>query len=284
MTIRRALFFSLSTLFLFSCTAELEEKNQNLETKVDSLSSELQNKQQTLDAFDQSFSEIQKNLEMISKREESIKLNSEEIDENRRENITRDIQAINTLLEENQQTINNLNKSLENYKGEVSGFKKLVNSLQADLKNKENQISRLKEDLTAANFALDILNEKLDSTEMRNQVQKDIIEVQTQELNKVYYSLGSFKELNEMGVVEKKGDIIGIAGTKSLKDDFNKEAFVEVDKRKFKTLEINSDEAKIVTTHPPESFELTGEEQKQLKIKDPERFWSASKYLVILND
>ena len=281
-TMKQLLFAAAIAGLFSSCTAELEKQNSDLQARVDSLGRELQDKEATLNAFDESFSQIQQNLELIADREEAIRANQGEITDDIRANITRDISAINTLLSENKQTIDRLNKSISGYKGEITGFKRLINQLNEDVTAKEQQIGRLKEDLTAANFTIEMLSVRLDSTELRNQLQADVIEMQANAMSEGYYAVGTYKELNDLGIVEKKGSIIGIAGNKTLKDDFNTEGFVKVDARQFKSLNLNSDKVQVVTNHPSESFEISGEEEKTLLIKDANRFWSASRYLVII--
>ena len=263
------------------CNTEIKKDNQELTTRVDSLKQELQNRDQTLQAFDKSFSAIEQNLSMIGNREKEIRKNQGDLNSDTRANITTDIQVINSLLDENKKTIAKLNKSLSNYKGEVGGFKKLIAQLNQNIDDKEQQVNKLKEDLTAANFTIGMLNEMLDSTELRGELQNQMIAMQDSTLHTAYYIVSTYKQLHDMGIAEKKGDIVGIAGSKVVKNDFNRTNFIKIDTRKFTSLDLNSDKVQILTHHPKESYELTGDKDKTLVIKDPDRFWSASKYLVI---
>ncbi len=142
----------------------------------------------------------------------------------------------------------------------------------------------MKENLTAAKLTIEILNEMRDSDELRNEIQADQIQMQRDEINTVYYAIGRFKDLEEAGVVEKKGGIVGIAGSKQLKSNFNKDFFAQIDLTRTRLIPVNSEKVNIVTAHPPETYELVGEEEKTLKILEPTRFWEASKYLVIITD
>ncbi|MBK6399613.1 MAG: hypothetical protein IPF75_15505 [Bacteroidetes bacterium] len=49
---------------------------------------------------------------------------------------------------------------------------------------------------------------------------------------------------------------------------------------------IDSKTAKIVTSHPADSYTLNTENKKvvSLQITNPEKFWSASKYLVVVKN
>ncbi|MFT6997111.1 MAG: hypothetical protein ACJAQ4_000861 [Cryomorphaceae bacterium] len=273
---------------LISCESpEADTELESLQMKNDSLENQLVMKDSTIRLFEESFTSIQQNLSLISDREKSISLSAGELrggGEDTREEITRDIQAINNLLEENKKTIGRLNQKLAKSGSEVTSFKKLIAQLNEDIETKEEEVSYLKENLTAANFTIEILNEMLDSAEFRNEIQSDLIQMQSDEINTVYYAIGSFKDLEEAGVVEKKGGIVGLAGSKQLKSDFNKDFFAEINLTRTRLIPVNSEKVNIVTAHPPETYELIGEDEKTLKILEPTRFWEASKYLVIITD
>lgn len=283
----KSLLLVFTAVAFMACTNEEQEAEiQQLREENTELSTELSNRDSTLKIFEEGFTKIQRNLALISEREEAIELRAGDLrqGEDVREEITTDIQAINNLLNENQATIENLNAELAEYGREAQGFQRMISQLNEDVAGKEEEINYLKENLTAANFTIEILNEMLDSAEFRNEIQADMIQMQSNELNEAYYAIGTFKELEENNVVVKEGDIIGIAGTKQLKDDFNKDYFAEIDVTKVRSIPLNSTKVKIVTTHPPETYELVGEEEKTLKILEPERFWSVSRYLVVITD
>lgn len=280
---RLILILAMSTI-LFACTSEeTQQELEQLRKENTELSNEVNAKDSTLKLFEESFTTIQRNLGMISEREKQITLNSGDLKEGEesREAITRDIQAINNLLQENKETIENLRNEVGKYGAETAGFKKLIDQLSQDIESKEEEISYLKENLTAANFTIDILNEMLDSADFRNEIQAEMIQLQNTDLNTAYYAIGTFKELKENGVLEKDGSIIGLGGSKQLKSDFNKEFFAQVDITQMTTIPLNADDVKLVTTHPEGSYTLEGDEEKTLKITNPLNFWSVSKYLVI---
>ncbi len=266
-----------------SCTnEETEQELANLREENKTLSQEVTAKDSTLKLFEESFTTIQRNLGLISEREKEIAINREltETTESRDE-ITKDIQAINNLLQSNKSTIDNLKSRVSKYGTQTAGFKKMIDQLSSDIESKEGEITYLKENLTAANFTIEILNEMLDSAEFRNEIQSTVISMQTSELNTGYYAIGTFKELKDSGVLEKDGTVIGLGGTKQLKDDFNKDFFAKVDITKFTSLPLNAKEVKLVTMHPVGTYQLEGEDEKTLKITKPIEFWSTSKYLVV---
>jgi len=281
---KRILTVLLAGTLLVACTSK--EKYEQLQEENESLKTELSTKDSTLTAFEESFITISQNLSLISQREKQIAMSREDLKQGRdtREEITKDIQAINSLLDENKRTIENLNSELKNYGAESSRMKNLINQLNSDIQTKEQEITYLKENLTAANFTIEILNEMLDSAEFRNEIQADLIQLQANELNRGYFAIGTFKELKDNGVVEKEGAVIGLGGSKQLKDDFNKEYFAQVDITRTRMIPLNAKKVRLVTTHPSESYVIEGADEKVLKILKPMEFWSANKYLVVMID
>lgn len=235
---------------LFACKNEETQKElENLRKENTELTNQVSAKDSTLKLFEESFTTIQQNLGMISDREKKITLHSGDVKESEesREAITKDIQAINGLLAENKSTIENLKTQVGKYGTQTSGFKKMIDQLSTDVQSKEEEISYLKENLTAANFTIDILNEMLDSSDFRNEVQAQMIQMQNSELNLAYYSIGTFKELKENGVLEKDGSFIGIGGSKQLKNDFNKDFFAQIDITKVTSIPLNAEKVKLIT-------------------------------------
>ena len=71
-----------------------------------------------------------------------------------------------------------------------------------------------------------------------------------------------------------------------MKDQFNDNYFTEIDVREQKSFLIYAEKAELITNHPTNSYKLMGMESRvdSLLITDPEEFWKASKYLVIVID
>ena len=65
--------------------------------------------------------------------------------------------------------------------------------------------------------------------------------------------------------------------------DFNRNYFTKIDYRVTKTIKLYSKSATLMTSHPADSYSLDKDSNGQyvLRITNPDRFWSMSKYLVI---
>ena len=72
----------------------------------------------------------------------------------------------------------------------------------------------------------------------------------------------------------------------TLRDDFKKDDFVKIDLTMLTEIPLNSArKATLVTPHPTDSYKFVmGASYDKLVILDPEKFWSGSKYLVVVVD
>ena len=86
---------------------------------------------------------------------------------------------------------------------------------------------------------------------------------------------GTKSELKEQNIL-KGGEVLRT-------NNFNKDYFTKIDIRVDKVIRLYSKSARLMTTHPEGSYSLDKDAQGQytLRITDPARFWSVSKYLVI---
>jgi thymidine kinase len=91
--------------------------------------------------------------------------------------------------------------------------------------------------------------------------------------------IGTFKELKEKGIAERAGLLAG----KKMQQDFNKDDFIAIDRREVKEIQLSSDKAEVISTHPSESYELHGaeEDNHRLVIVDEAKFWSVNNFLVV---
>jgi hypothetical protein len=82
--------------------------------------------------------------------------------------------------------------------------------------------------------------------------------------------------------------LLGIGKTEQLSANFDNSKFTKIDYTQTTTIAVNS-AMKIVTTHPTDSYTLEKDATDKNKvtnivITNPEKFWSASKYLVVIKN
>lgn len=278
------LAFSLLIGFT-ACTnnqdGEVNPEIQKLTEENLKLKEEAGKKDEEVNSFMQSFNEIQANLDEIKKREKIITKNTEdpELKKTKQQEIADDINLINELLTKNKEKIAALNKKLKKANLRIEELEKMIATLTKQVEEKDAEILGLKDQLEKANVAYKDLfkeyNAKLDE-----------IDLQATKINTAFYAFGTSKELKEKGVITKEGGFIGIGKADKLKDDFNKDYFTKVNTAETNSIILSVKKAKVLTTHPTSSYKLEGSKDnvERLEIVNPEEFWSASKYLVIVTE
>ncbi len=257
---------------------ELEKlKQENIELKEQT--KVIAEKDSAINEYAKFIMDIQNNLNKINEKENSLLLKSRNPELNGSDaTIISDMQELGKLLAENKAKVNSMKAKLSNANIQISDLESVVLNLTDQVEKKDTEIMGLKGELSDLGVAFDELLSAYEDNIVVLADKNEIIETQENELNTAYYTFGSVKELKNNGVISKEGGFIGIGKTKKLKDDFNKDYFTKVDITKATTITLGVSKAKLVTTHPEGTYELTGE---KLVIADPKKFWSVSKYLVI---
>lgn len=276
--------------FFIACNNNsTNEKVEQLQKENQQLLAEQNKKDSTINDFLESINAIEENLSTVKAKEnlisESTK-NNNEIKIDTREKINQDIQEINNLMEKNKKLISSLRGKLKKSDLKIAELQVLIENMTKQLADRDAEISSLKEQLVKMNFAIETLNKKVDTLSIENENKNVVINKQTEDLNTAFYVLGTSKELKEHNVITKEGGFIGLGKTKQLKGDFNQSYFTKVDITKISSISINSKKAKILTSHPADSYKLEKEGKvfTKLVITNSATFWKASKYLVIVLD
>ena len=154
-------------------------------------------------------------------------------------------------------------------------MKKTLEQLTAQLVEKSQQIEALQADLAARNIRIATLDETVAGLRADSLAKERTLDAQDKALNTAWFVYGTKKELKEQKILQR-GDVLQ-------NDDFNKDYFTQIDIRKDTEFKLYSKSAKLLTTHPEGSYILTKDSKGQyiLRITDPTRFWSVSRYLVI---
>lgn len=271
---------------MFSCkqggegttNTELSPEMEKLTQENQRLTEESIKKDSAIGSFIRSFSEIEENLSTIKEKEKgiSLKTKSAELNQSTKDQIVEDINTINQLLTTNREKISALNKKLKKSNIKITELDKMIEKLTKQVEEKDVEIASLQNDLTDAHAALKHMFEEYNAKSTES-------DLQTDKLNTAFYVFGNSKELKQQGVITKEGGFIGMGKTEKLMEDFNKNYFTKIDITKTTVISLFSKKAKLVTSHPSGSynFEGTGKVDK-LIITNPQEFWSASKYLVIV--
>jgi predicted nucleic acid-binding Zn-ribbon protein len=256
----------------------------------DSLVSLQNSKDSSINSFVGSFNEIEANLDSVKKHQAIVVAKSKskgEMSQNVKDRINDDIKLINDYMDQNKQKLAYLNEKLRQSDYKIVSLQKMIETLKSQLISKDSELEDLNKQLVAVNANVVKLKSNIEELKASGEKQNQTIAEQTTKLNTAYYVLGTFKELKNKKVLDKDGGFLGIGRTDKVKGDFNNDAFTKVDITQINSIPINSKHAEMVTTHPAGSYKLDKNDQKvyeKLVITNPEKFWSASKYLVLVTD
>ncbi len=273
--------------FSGACTSKRE--NIALKAKVDSLTIENEkiSKGQiqmaaTVSNYEEVLEDIDKNLESIDEATALVRTltpESEEKDESTIDNIKGHIANISVLLENSRlkiitldKNLNTLRKESGNKSDELLALDEKIKTLTNRLLKTEMEMYDLEEELRAQISNLQII---LDEQLARSAELEAIV-------NRVYYIKGTGKALKELGIIKKEGGFIGLGQVKVLNATASPALFEQIRKDQISSIDLSCRKAKLITTHPAESYSFLGEDIiEKLRIEDNESFWRNSNYLVI---
>jgi SMC interacting uncharacterized protein involved in chromosome segregation len=246
----------------------------------------LNQRDSTINDWVMTFDQIEKNLQAIKEKEKIITMNAadREFSKDRKQQITEDINYINTLLDQNKKKIASLNDQLKKSGGTITGLQNKITELEAAMKQSEIEITDLKTALTEKNFKIEQLNSTVNDMTAAIKQKDETITVQIAEINKAFVTSGTFKELKAKGLVAKEGGFLGLGKNKELKENFPDSLFSQVDITVTKSIPVNSKGAKLITEHPVGSYEMVHETKDKIayiSITNPNEFWKISKYAVV---
>jgi chromosome segregation ATPase len=251
---------------------------------------EMKERESSINDFIASFNEVERNLDSVASRQQILYLQADktrgDVKASQKDKINAQIQAINDLMESNRATISDLKTKLKGSTRTNAKLRETIKTLQAQLLQKDQELMALNEKLASLNVQVAQLQTSLDTLTAKNSRDGKTIADNTMALHTAYYVVGRAKDLKDSKVIDRKGGLLGIGKTSQLSSNFDNSKFTKIDYTQTTEIMLNSDNVKIVTTHPADSYTFERDPKKKsfiksLKISNPERFWSASKYLVI---
>lgn len=284
---KKLLFLSVCVAVLSSCGNSA--RNEALKAENDSLTFALAHRDAELDDIMAAFNEVQEGFRLINEAENRVDLQSEAIEgASASQKIKEDIRFISEKLQSNREQIAKLEEQLKNSQYNSAQFKKAIANLNKELQVRTEQIETLQMELASKNIriaelddAVAGLSQNVSDLMAENEMKSAVVASQDKALNTAWFVFGTKSELKEQKIIESKF----LQKTKVLSDsEFNKNYFTQIDIRTDKEIKLYSRSAELLTTHPQGSYELVKDDKGQLtlKITNPSKFWSVSRYLVIL--
>ncbi|MBR0046409.1 MAG: hypothetical protein IJP75_05935 [Bacteroidaceae bacterium] len=278
---KKILLMAAVATMLASCFGGFQDDTKN-DREVDSLRNIIDQKDNEINDLMGTFNEIQQGFDLINAAEGRVNTMSNGVETvATAENIRENMQFIQETLESNRQKLEELQSKLKSSTINSSKLREAINALTQQLNEKNAEVERLRAQLAQKDVQIAELSGTVtaltdENTQVKQEKQQteEIARNQDAQLNTAWYAFGTNKELKEQGIL-KKGDV--------LEGDYNKNYFTQIDIRKVSVIPLESKSAQILTTHPAGTYTLLKDSKGEytLRITDPSKFWSISKYLVV---
>ena len=257
--------------------------------KNDSLMSVVNERDAAINEFIASFNEVESNLDSVAVRQHIISANTEqkgELKQNQKEHINAEIAAINDLMEQNRKKLADLDRKLKGSTHKNKELEKMIATINNQLEQKNVELTALNEKLNSLNAEVAQLQTSVTTLTEESNAKSLTIAEDTRALHTAYYVVGKSGELQDAKIIDRKGGLLGIGKTSKLSQNFDNNKFTRIDYVETNTIPVDSKDAKIITTHPADSYKMNKENDKivSISITNAEKFWSASKYLVVVKN
>lgn len=282
-------FIGLCALLLSACAGKDEKKIQEDSVKIADLTAEYEEATNFNDSLMLLMGDIYTGLDSINTQEGLLYNMGNGDAADRRAEIRRNLSAIKARLAANKQLLESMEAKVKAAGNDNSVQAKTIAQLRQHIEQQDAKIAQLESELSKAKDEITSLNTQVAETQEQVKAEtqaKEEAQAATvaaeNEANKVFYAIGSNKELKNKGLLSKKF----LGSTKVLKGQFDASYFVTADKRTLKSIPTNAKKVKIWTNMPEGSYRIIGEKDgpKTIEISNPDKFWSLSNHLVIQTD
>lgn len=281
------IYLGLGALLLSSCASKVDQNKINEDSiKIADLTAEYEEATNFNDSLMLLMGDIYTGLDSINTQEGLLYNMGTGDSADRRAEIRRNLSSIKARLAANRQLLATMEAKVKASGNENSVQAKTIAQLRQHIEAQDAKIAQLESELTEAKGQIENLNTQVAETQEQVKVEtaaKEEAQAATvaaeNEANKVYYAIGSNKELKNKGLLEKKF----LGATKVLKGQFDASYFVTADKRTLSSIPTNAKKIKIWTNMPEGSYRIVGEkdEPKTIEITNPDKFWSLTNHLII---
>ena len=280
---KKILIFVACALSLGACNLTGEQQDA-VQQERDSLQRIINEKDMELDDIMGTFNEVQEGIRRINEAEGRVTIaDGGPESASSREVIRENMEFIQQAMQQNRDMIAQLQEKLKNSSIKATKIKKTIENLQSQIEAQAARIQELEASLAekdalieAQGDAIAGLSNDVASLTEENRVKNEKVQAQDKELNTAWFVFGTKSELKEQKILTN-GDVLKSG-------NFNKDYFTKIDIRYDKDLKFYSKSAQLLSTHPAGSYQLTKDKQGlyEIHITDAQKFWSVSKYLVVL--
>ncbi len=281
---KKILLFVACALGLSACNMTGGQQQDAMQQERDSLQRIINEKDMELDDILGVFNEVQEGIRRINEAEGRVTIAEGNPESASSKDVIRDnMDFIKQAMQQNRDLIAQLQEKLKNSSIKNTKMQKTIESLQAQIDAQSARIQELEASLAEKDALIESqgeaiagLSNDVASLTEENKQKAEKVQQQDKELNSAWFVFGTKNELKEQKILTN-GDVLKSG-------DFNKNYFTKIDIRYDKDIKFYSKSAQLLSSHPAGTYQLTKDNQGQyeLHITDPQKFWSVSKYLVVL--
>ena len=281
---KKILLFVACALGLSACNMTGGQQQDAMQQERDSLQRIINEKDMELDDILGVFNEVQEGIRRINEAEGRVTIAEGNPESASSKDVIRDnMDFIKQAMQQNRDLIAQLQEKLKNSSIKNTKMQKTIESLQAQIDAQFARIQELEASLAEKDALIESqgeaiagLSNDVASLTEENKQKAEKVQQQDKELNSAWFVFGTKSELKEQKILTN-GDVLKSG-------DFNKNYFTKIDIRYDKDIKFYSKSAQLLSSHPAGTYQLTKDNQGQyeLHITDPQKFWSVSKYLVVL--
>ncbi len=289
---KKIIYFISILITCASCGKSTEVKR--LEAQNDSLKNVSIQTRTEFDELLSTLNVVEDGFNQIKDAENYLTIHSmanTDINKSVKEKLIEDMDFIQETLKSNKEKIDKLQKLYNSSANQSKELKKTIDRLTAQIESKTATIIALQEELgkkdqqiAQMSQSMKDLGDTLSQLKTESTAQKAEIAKQETELNTAYYVFGTKKELKDQNILSGGGLF---SSTKVLQGDFNKGYFTKVNINELKEINLfTGAKPEVKTNMPKDSYTIEKDTQGNyvLYITNAQRFWSLSRYLVIVVD
>lgn len=285
-------------LLVFSCgNVENSKEYKELQAKYDSVVAVSSGKSGENAELTRIIEEIEANLDSVAKDQAMVNNLNKEGYANQKESIDAKIASISSYMEQNKTKMEALEKKAKKAGKANGALQKMIASLKKQISEKEAQIVEMQSTIQGLEVKVGELNQTVAAKDQEIASKNDeiskkdnelverqkTIDNKESELTTAYVTFGTRKELAEQGIIKKEGGVLGMGKVVKLNERLDASKFRKVNTKSLNEIKLGIvKKKKVVSAHPENSFYFTTSgDEVFLKISDPAKFWSITKYCVI---
>ncbi len=199
---KRYLVGLLAIPLFFGCNNAEKQQIKDLSAKDSALLYRTQSQDSSIISYIKSFNDIEQNLDSIKLKAKMLSVSNGEVVP-QKDQVIADIRSIGELMLRNKKEIAALQRKLKQSSGKNEELQKMIARLSQEINEKDAQIAALQSQLAETNVSLKDVIQKFNDSMQVVYKQKEQINTLTNDMNTVYYAVGTMKELKKKRVVSK---------------------------------------------------------------------------------